>query len=364
MSATTVTVELGERSYRVEIDWGGLGKTGARVAAVVDSSRGVVVTDANVGPLHGRTVVASLREAGIDAHLVTVPPGESSKSLEQAGKLYDDLLSLGMERGSPVVALGGGVVGDLAGFVAATFMRGVPLVMVPTSLLACVDSSVGGKVAVDLPRAKNIVGAFYQPRLVVIDPEVLRTLPTRELAAGMAEVIKYGVIMDEEFFRYLEAKLPAAMKLTPDVLEHVIARCCRLKADVVSKDETESGLRMMLNYGHTVAHAVETVTGYGRYLHGEAVAIGMQCAAMVAADLGMVPLALVERQRKLLAAAGLPTGLGELEPARLMEAMKRDKKVRHGRVRFVLPVRLGEVLVRDDVTDEVVSRVLEKCSRS
>ena len=307
------------------------------------------MTDANVEGLAGR-FVEELGTVGIAAEVASVPPGEGSKSLDRAAALLDRLIAMKADRHSAVVAVGGGVVGDLAGFVAATYARGIPLLMVPTTLLAQVDSSVGGKVAVNRPAAKNIVGAFHQPVGVWIDTGTLATLPARELRCGMAEVVKYGVILDAGFFEALEAGDAAAvLRLDPAAVARVVARCCALKARVVAEDEREeTGLRAVLNYGHTIGHAIEAVAGYGGdYRHGEAVAAGMVAEARLAARLGWIGDPEVGRIAGLLAAIGLPTAATGLDPAALREAMALDKKNRAGKVRFVLPRRLGHVELTD-----------------
>jgi 3-dehydroquinate synthase len=269
------------------------------------------------------------------------------------------MLRYGADRKSIVVAAGGGVIGDLAGFVAATYARGVEFFQFPTSLLAQVDSSVGGKVGVNLPGAKNMVGAFWQPLGVLIDTEVLNTLPIREYRAGLAEVVKYGVILDADFFAYLENHVDGLNERQPEVLRHVIARCCRLKADVVENDEREiSGLRAVLNYGHTFGHAIEAETGYGRFLHGEAVSIGMLGASRLAERLGRVDEGFTQRQHELLSALGLPVVMPDLDRDVLLAAMQRDKKVAHGRLRFVLPTKMGHVELVSDVPEEHVRAAL------
>jgi 3-dehydroquinate synthase len=292
--------------------------------------------------------------------LLIVQAGENSKSVEMAEGLWQELLRLGADRKTLGVAVGGGVIGDLAGFIAATFARGLPFVQIPTTLLAQVDSSVGGKVGVNLPGAKNMVGAFWQPLGVVIDTRVLDTLPPREYRAGLAEVVKYGVILDAAFFEYLEQHQKALNDRQADVLRHVIARCCQLKADVVENDERETtGLRAVLNYGHTFGHAIEAETCYGQFLHGEAVAIGMICASRLAERLGRIDPELTRRQADLLRALGLPIAVPDVDREVLVAAMRRDKKVAHGRLRFVLPSRLGHVELVGDVADEDVRAVLE-----
>ena len=306
----TVHVDLGPRSYDIEIGAGNLAGAGEFVARRAKVTHAVVITDENVEKPHAVQVGESLAEASVEVDLVVVEPGEPSKSVEMAAALWEKMLQLGADRKSVVVAVGGGVVGDLAGFIAATFARGLRFFQVPTSLLAQVDSSVGGKVGIDLPEAKNMVGAFLQPLGVLIDAATLETLDQRQYCSGLGEVVKYGVILDAGFFDYLEANVAALASRDRDVLRHVIARCCRLKADVVEQDEFEhSGLRAILNYGHTFGHAVEALTGYGSVLHGEAVAVGMVCASRLAERLGRVDASFTARQVKLLAALGLPTRL-------------------------------------------------------
>ncbi len=273
---------------------------------------------------------------------LTVPAGEPSKSVQQAADLWTQLLAAGADRRSLVLALGGGVVGDLAGFVAATFARGIPFVQLPTSLLAQVDSSVGGKVGINLPGGKNMVGAFWQPRFVLIDLAVLKTLPPREFNAGMAEVIKYGVIADEEFFGFLEDQQAQILRRDPATLQYVVAKCCRIKADVVRDDEREhSGRRAILNYGHTFGHALEALTGYDRFIHGEAIAIGMMSAAKLAERMGRCAIQLKQRQEALLQAFDLPTEMPPCNKDQFLELMAHDKKAEDGQLRLILPSRLG-----------------------
>lgn len=355
----TVEVRLGPRSYAIHIGAGTLAAVGPLVESLLRPSHAILITDEHVEP-HANRVAESLVAAGVTVDLLVVEPGESTKTVATATWLWDKLLELGTDRKSIIVAVGGGVIGDLAGFVAATFARGLALVQIPTTLLAQVDSSVGGKVGVNLVAAKNMVGAFWQPRLVAIDIQSLSTLPDREFRSGLAEVVKYGVILDAEFFAYLEASAAALNRRDAETLTRVVARCCRLKADVVEQDEREeTGRRAVLNYGHTFCHALETVTGYGRWLHGEAVAIGMSQAARLAQRLGRVDRAFVERQDRLLDALGLATSAGSVEVSRLLDAMQRDKKVEHGRLRFVLPTRLGQVELVGQVDPADVRAVLE-----
>lgn len=356
----TVRVELGPQSYEIQIGAGNLASVGPAVARLGRVSHVVVLTDKNVERPHAVRVVASLAGEGLPASLVVVEPGERSKSLETAAVLWSGLLQIGADRGSLLLACGGGVVGDLAGFVAATFARGIRFFQVPTSLLAQVDSSVGGKVGINLPEAKNIVGAFWQPQGVLIDTQTLETLAEREYRSGLGEVVKYGVILDATLFEFLERHAEALCRRDPGVLVEVIARCCRLKARVVEQDEREqSGLRAVLNYGHTFAHAFETLTGYGELLHGEAVAMGMICAARLAERLGRIGRELTQRQEELLRALGLPLKAPKLNVSQVLKTMQHDKKAQHGRLRFVLPVCLGKVELVDQVDPCHVRAVLE-----
>jgi 3-dehydroquinate synthase len=297
-----------------------------------------------VGSLYSQQASASFERTGISLTLLEVPDGEEFKSLHMAGLLYERLLPLGLDRRSPIVALGGGVVGDLAGFVAATFMRGLPLIQIPTSLLAQVDSSVGGKVGVNLPQAKNMVGAFYQPCLVLSDISLLRTLPAREYRAGLAEVVKYGVIADKGFFGWLEANVPAILEGREEVVIHLVKTSCRIKAAVVQQDERDGGIRGILNFGHTIGHALEAATGYGRFRHGEAVAIGMAAAAWISHQMGLCSGEVPLRLQGLLQRIGLPTSI-PIEPDKLIEAIGYDKKVKQSVSYFVLTKDLGSVTV-------------------
>ncbi|HEX5106386.1 MAG TPA: 3-dehydroquinate synthase [Pirellulaceae bacterium] len=356
--ATTIRVALGERGYDIEIGSGTLAGAGQFVSGRLPGCKqAAIITDENVGPRHAVPIERALAAAGVKCDVVTVPAGEASKSVGQAELLWNELVRRQADRKTAVVAVGGGVVGDLAGLVAATFARGLSLVQIPTSLLAQVDSSVGGKVGINLPAAKNIVGAFWQPAGVLIDLDVLSTLPEREYRSGLAEVVKYGVILDAAFFEYLEKQADKLIARQPEVLEHVIARSCRLKASVVERDEREeTGLRAVLNYGHTFCHAIETVTGYRQYLHGEAVSIGMVCAARLAESLGRIDGSLGLRQQALLEKLGLPVAIEGLDRDELLAAMRRDKKAEHGRLRLVLPARLGQVELVSAVDEDLVRR--------
>ncbi len=359
MARDVVSVSLGERSYEVVVTSDDLRNVGAFARQRAKGATARVVADANVAP-HAAAVHAALVAADFRTELIALEPGEQQKSLATAARLYDRLVELTADRHTLIVAVGGGVIGDLAGFVAATFARGLGLLMVPTTLLAMVDSSVGGKVGVNHPKAKNLIGAFHQPLGVWIDTAVLHTLPDREYNSGLAEVVKYGVILDVGLFEYLEANVEAIRARQPEALRQIVARCCRLKASVVEKDEREvTGLRAILNYGHTFAHAFETVAGYGAWLHGEAVAVGMVCASRLAERLGLIGRDLTERQVNLLGRFGLPTTPEPWPPDAVVAAMRIDKKSVAGKLRLVLPRRLGEVALFDNVSEELVRQVLE-----
>ncbi len=359
MRVTAVEVQLGERSYTIEIGTGNLSTLGALASRRRRVSHAVIITDVHVEKPHAQQAAESLAAAGADVDMLVVEAGEQTKSVESAAGLWNKLLDVGADRKTAIVAVGGGVVGDLAGFVAATFARGLDVFQVPTTLLAQVDSSVGGKVGINLPGGKNMVGAFWQPAGVLVDTAVLSTLPDREYRAGLAEVVKYGVILDADFFAYLEQHVADLNRRDSVVLQHVINRSCRLKADVVAGDEREqTGLRAVLNYGHTFCHALETVTGYGQYLHGEAVALGMLCASRLAERLGRVDGHFTARQRKLLAALGLGVEFPSVDHQAILTAMTHDKKTEHGRLRFVLPTRMGHVELVADVEEHDVRAVL------
>ncbi|MFM2295131.1 MAG: hypothetical protein RLZZ350_1544 [Verrucomicrobiota bacterium] len=357
-----VQVSLAERSYPILIGPGLLARLGAHCAKLKLGQRCAIITDTNVGKRYAKEVFNSLARAGFAPSLIVVPAGETAKSLANVQRCYDLLAEHRLERKSFIVALGGGVVGDLAGFVAATYLRGIPFVQVPTTLLAQVDSSVGGKTGVNLKAGKNLVGAFHQPRLVLCDLDVLKTLPDREFRAGLAEVIKYGIIYDAPFFARLERDLPRLLKRQVATLAAVIARCCEVKAEVVSLDETESGLRAILNFGHTIGHGLEAISSYGKYLHGEAISIGQ----IAAAKLSVRETDLLERDAQRIAElfrrAGLPTSV-KLNPAarkKLFTAMKLDKKVSHGEITFVLAERIGKVVWSQLVTDAAVHRAFDE----
>lgn len=356
----TVRVNLGPRSYDIALTHGDSAGVGPFARQCLPKSKvALVVADANTAS-HGKSVANAIQAAGFRTELATIPAGESSKSLAQLATLYDALYEMAADRQATIVAVGGGVIGDLGGFAAATWNRGIALIMVPTTLLAMVDSSVGGKTGVNHPRGKNLIGSFHQPSGVWIDTAYLDTLPEREFRSGLAEVVKYGVILDADFFQHLEANAKALLAREPAVLGPVIAHCCRLKADVVEKDEREeTGLRAVLNYGHTFAHAFETIGGYGAWLHGEAVAAGMMCASRLAEKHGLIDGELTIRQKALLEAFALPTASRpEWAADDLIAVMRRDKKAKAGQLRFILPKRLGEVALFDDVPETVVRQVL------
>lgn len=341
-----VTVGLGDRAYDIVIKRGALAEVGERLTSVGLSGKAAVVTNPVVGRLYGATVLRSLKGAGFRTVLVTLPDGERHKTLRSVARVLDALAAARFERGSTVIALGGGVIGDLAGFAASVYQRGIQFVQLPTTLVAQVDSSVGGKTGVNHVLGKNLIGAFYQPRVVVIDPVALNSLPEREWRAGLAEVIKYGVIADDHLFASLEENIEPIVKRDDELVANVVARSCRIKASVVEQDERESGLRRILNYGHTIGHALESLGRYRRLIHGEAVAIGMVQEALLARRLGLCSDDVVARQRRLITQAGLPTDVPSVRFAPLWTAMQHDKKVSQGRVQCVLPRAIGQVEVR------------------
>ncbi len=355
----SIPVELGNRSYSIVIGNGILTELPRIIEAT--QTRGVIaiVTDANVGPLHGARVEALARESGRKVVTCTMPAGESNKRLARIEELIGGFLEAGLDRGSLVIALGGGVVGDVAGFAAATFMRGVPYVQIPTTIVAQVDSSVGGKTGVNHPLGKNIIGAFHQPSAVLIDMEFLQSLPSRELRAGLAEVIKHGVIADETLFAHMETHAARILAKDLDALVFPVRRSCEIKGAIVAEDETEQGVRANLNYGHTFGHGIEAVTHYERFLHGEAIALGMIAAGALARELGLVDAAFEARQRACIAAYGLPVAWPEIPVDGTLDAMRRDKKARAGTMKFVVADRIGHVVHRTDVTEAQARRALE-----
>ena len=354
----SVRVNLKDQSYDVWIKPGLLKPAAFEVVQSTGCKRACVITDTHVAPLYLEQVAESFRSAGIEMLSAVIPAGEEHKNLATVSQVYDQILEWKIDRRTAVVTLGGGVVGDLGGFVAATILRGVPFVQVPTTLLAMVDASVGGKTGVDHAIGKNLIGAFHQPRQVIIDPEVLRTLPPRELKSGLAECITHEIIRDAEGFARLEQSIGKALAVDVDYLGELVAHNVAIKARVVEADPFEKGERAHLNFGHTFGHAIETVSNYS-YAHGECVALGIVAASRMAMKLGMIDEGSVARIIRLIAAAGLPTGGMTLEVGQVVEAMAFDKKVTSGRIRFVLPERIGHVVVRDDVPAERVREAVE-----
>ncbi|MEE8471320.1 MAG: 3-dehydroquinate synthase, partial [Dehalococcoidia bacterium] len=357
-------VTTATESYPVFVGWGYLDQLGNRMRNAGLKGRTHIVSDDQVFPLYGARVQGILERAGFAVDSLVVPLGERSKSFETAVGLYDRLVGHRAERGDSIVALGGGVVGDLAGFVAATFLRGLPLVQVPTSLVGMVDAAIGGKVAIDHPEGKNLIGSFYQPRLVLADVQTLTTLPQRELVSGWAEVTKHAMIRDAHLLKLLEDQGRELSKLEDEVTVEVVARSAAIKAVLVSEDEKERGVRIILNYGHTIAHGLEAATSYERFLHGEAVSIGMMGAAMISQRIGLLSDETVERQHSLLRGFGLPTDCSEVDVESLLRAMELDKKTREKKIRWVLLADVGQTVIRDDVPDEVVGGVIRALLRS
>ncbi|HTP04598.1 MAG TPA: 3-dehydroquinate synthase [Nitrospirota bacterium] len=355
-----VKVSLGDRSYDIEIGTG-LGRIGEQIQGLGLGQKIAVITNPTVKKLYGQRVVDSLKAAGFLVLSIEIPDGEQYKTLDWANAIYSALLINSFDRKSALVALGGGVIGDLTGFAAATFMRGVPFIQVPTTLLAMVDSSVGGKTGVNHAMGKNMIGAFYQPKKVLMDLDVLKSLPRAEFLAGMAEVIKYGVIWDASFFEYLDREREKILALDPEVLSHIIQRSCEIKAEVVSEDERESGLRAILNFGHTVGHAIETAQNY-TMRHGEAAAIGMVYASKLAHKTGLCDASVPDRVERLIRSYGLPTDLAALsrKPSmtELMGAMQIDKKAEGGKVKFVLPKKIGEVVVTGEWEEQQLQELI------
>ena len=354
-----VSVGLGDRSYPIHITPGILDRVGDDLKERDIARRYAVVSDAYVADLYGKRLLHSLAQVGIQAELLTFPRGEESKNLQTIADLASDLARRGFDRGDGLIALGGGVTGDITGFLASIYMRGIPFVQVPTTLLAQVDSSVGGKTGVDIPEGKNLVGTFYQPRAVYIDTDCLASLPHQELLGGLAEVIKYGVIRDERFFGYLEEHRQEVLALDREVISRVIARCCEIKARVVEEDEREGGLRRILNFGHTLGHAIEAASGF-RIIHGLAIAMGMRAAADLAVRCGLLDAEEAGRIRELLVAYGMPVQVPpELDRDEIRSYLQTDKKTMAGRVFFVLPEAIGRVRITDDVRPEDIDAVLD-----
>ncbi|MEM9541130.1 MAG: 3-dehydroquinate synthase [Cyanobacteria bacterium P01_E01_bin.42] len=360
----TIRVDLPQNAYDVAIAQDSLDAIGEQLQPLNLGKKALLVSNPSIFKHYGERVQKSLESAGFAVSTHLIPPGERYKTLKSIQKVYDTALQNRLERSSTFIALGGGVIGDMTGFAASSWLRGVNFVQVPTSLLAMVDAAIGGKTGVNHPQGKNLIGAFYQPKLVAIDPLVLKTLHPREFRAGMAEVIKYGMIWDADLFDRLEAadRLTSYHFIDKELLEIILQRSCQAKADVVSKDEKEAGLRAILNYGHTIGHAVESLTGYRQINHGEAVGIGMVAAGEIALQLGMWSDRETKRQNALIEKTGLPTKIpADLEVEAILETLKSDKKVKDGKVRFILPDLIGSVSISDRVEEEVVRSAIVNC---
>lgn len=357
MIMNTLSVNLGERSYPIHIG-SGLCTQAALIPEKLLKGKVVVITNDTVAPLYLESVLSGLRARGAECMPIVLPDGEAYKSWETLNRIFDELLSHRCERKTPLIALGGGVIGDLTGFAAATYQRGVPFIQIPTTLLSQVDSAVGGKTAINHPLGKNMIGAFYQPQVVIADMDTLRTLPPRELAAGLAEVIKYGFIRDAEFLDWLEKNIDRLIALEPEALAFAVERSCQNKADVVAGDERETGERALLNFGHTFGHAIEAGMGYGAWLHGEAVSAGMVMAARFSEKLGYIGKADVQRVVDILARAKLPVAAPELGAARYLDLMGHDKKVEGGRINFILLKKPGAAFISNQYDAAALQAIL------
>ena len=358
-----ITVNLPQNSYKIAISPGSLAQLGSQMKQLAIGDKVLVISNPEIFNHYGETCLKSLELAGFETCTHLIPAGEEYKTPQSIQQVYDTALANHLERSSTFVALGGGVIGDMTGFAAATWLRGVNFVQVPTSLLAIVDASVGGKTGVNHPQGKNLIGAFYQPKLVAIDPTLLQTLPPREFRAGMAEVIKYGIIWDKDLFTKLEqaGDIDRFASINQELLQTILIRSARAKAEVVSQDEKEAGLRAILNYGHTIGHAIESLTNYQQFVHGEAVAIGMVAAGKIASLMGLWTEEEANRQDKLIAKTKLPTKIPtELDINAIIETLQSDKKVKAGKVRFILPTQIGKVIITDKVTDGIVKNVIEQ----
>ncbi|MFP4133972.1 MAG: 3-dehydroquinate synthase [Halothece sp.] len=359
-----ITVNLEKNSYQIAIAPQLLNSIGDYLNSLPIGNKILVVSNTMIFDHYGESLISALEAANFSVSYKILPAGERHKTLLSIQKIYDQALENYLERSSTLIALGGGVIGDMTGFAAATWLRGINVIQIPTSLLAMVDAAIGGKTGVNHPQGKNLIGAFHQPKLVLIDPEVLKTLPHREFRAGMAEVIKYGVIWSADLFQKLETaeRLDQLDYLSSELLQTILTASCQAKADVVSQDEKEGGLRAILNYGHTLGHAIESLTGYSLVNHGEAVAIGMAVAGKIAVEMGYWSEQESQRQDQLILKAGLPkTVPSMLEIEDILEALKSDKKVKDGKVRFVLPPKIGTATVTDEVSPETLTEVIQQC---
>lgn len=355
-----VRVNLGERSYVITIGPDAISRLGSIVVTAGGATRAAVVSNPSIAKYYAKPVLQSLKAVNIEAELVLVPSGERFKTLGTVRRIYDALLDMKMDRSGVLVALGGGVIGDMAGFAAATYMRGIDFYQVPTTLLAQVDASVGGKTGVDLPQGKNLVGAFHQPKAVVIDTLTLNTLPKRELRSGLAEVVKHGIIYDQAFYRFLDEHAPNLLGRDADALQEAIRRSVEIKRDVVEQDERESGLRAILNYGHTVAHAIEVLSGYGKYRHGEASSIGMVTEALLAEREGFAEAGIAAEIAKTLAKMRLPVKMDpSLATEEMIRAIELDKKTLGGKIRLALPTRIGGCEVFSGISREALAGAIE-----
>ncbi|MEW6571116.1 MAG: 3-dehydroquinate synthase [Nitrospirota bacterium] len=355
----SLRVGLGDRSYDIVIGTGIIGGIGERISSFWQSSKIAVISNPTVFPLYGNQVSESIRRSGFDLITVTIPDGEEYKNLLSLEHIYNELLKNHLDRSSALIALGGGVIGDVTGFAASTYMRGISYIQVPTTLLAQVDSSVGGKTGVNHELGKNMIGTFWQPQLVWIDVETLKTLPRREFLAGIAEVIKYGVIYDRGLFDFLEVNRGGILNLDTDALIYIIKRSCEIKADIVSKDEREAGLRSILNYGHTVGHAIETATAYRSFLHGEAVSIGMYLEARLSEKLDLIESQEVSRIKRIIHSFGLPSEMpGDINKESILASMQIDKKAIAGELRFILPEKIGSARIYRGISEKMIREVL------
>lgn len=353
-----IDMQFKNTAYPIIIDKG-WEATLSKIPSNIFLKKALIISDTNVGPLYSNEIIKALSENDIGIRTILIDPGESSKTIEKAMDIYTTALNFRMDRDSLFIALGGGVVGDLAGFTASTYMRGVPYLQIPTSLLAQVDSSVGGKTAVNHPLGKNMIGSFYQPKGVLINTDTLKSLPVRQISTGLAEVIKYGVIADKNLFSYLEENIEKVFSFDDKVLNHIIYKSCTIKAKIVAQDEKDKGIRGILNFGHTIGHAIEAETSFTEYTHGESVAIGMVAEAELAQLLGLIDKGFVDRLKNLLLKAKLPIKLPNIDTDRLIKHMQRDKKNKIGKIVFVLPTKLGRVEMFDNIEYVRLAQILK-----